>query len=164
MKYLYSIWISLKNQWSLLKAIGLCTPMASWRSPSCASSPFISPFSHLFLCQRSSTSSQLGLVNIFFLTFCLRAQQFCFLAGSQIPPGSATSTNSTKMFYLGLFSPKYRSSHCGMLSAANMPSWKIFAFPKTLFCCQICVLLLQSNWYKLWRHSIPVNCTYEKFY
>ena len=42
-----------------------------------------------------------------------------FLAGSQIPPGSATSTNSTKMFYLGLFSPKYRSSHCGMLSAAN---------------------------------------------
>ena len=45
-----------------------------------------------------------------------------FLAGSQIPPGSATSTNSTEMFYLGLFSPKYRSSHCGMLSAANMPS------------------------------------------
>lgn len=68
-----------------------------------------------------------------------------FLAGSQIPPGSATSTNSTKMFYLGFFLPKYRSSHCGMLSAANMPSWKIFAFPKTLFCCQICVLLLQSN-------------------
>ena len=165
MKYLYSIWISLINQWSLLKAIGLCTPMASWRSLSCASSPFISPFSHLFLCQRSSTSSQLGLVNIFFLDILsFRAQQFCFLAGSQIPPGSATSTNSTKMFYLGFFLPKYRSSHCGMLSAANMPSWKIFAFPKTLFCCQICVLLLQSNWYKLCRHSIPVNCTYEKFY
>ena len=70
-----------------------------------------------------------------------------FLAGSQIPPGSATSTNSTKMFYLGLFSPKYRSSHCGMLSAANMPSWKIFAFSKILFCCQIRVFKLhfQSN-------------------
>ena len=159
MKYLYSIWISLINQWSLLKAIGRCTPMASWRSPSCASSPFISPFSHLFPCQRSSTSSQLGLVNnlfwdILFLHYC-RAQQFCFLAGSQIPPGSATSTNSTKMFYLGLFSPNYRSSHCGMLSAANMPSWKIFAFSKILICGQIYVfkLHLQSNWYKLWSRG-----------
>ena len=124
--------------------------MASWRSPSCASSPSIFPFSHLFLCQRSSTSSQLGLVNNLFwdiLFLHCRAQQFCFLAGSQIPPGSATSTNSTKMFYLCLFLPKYRSSHCDMLSAANMPSWKIFAFPKILICRQIYVfkLHLQSN-------------------
>merc|ERR1711928_289362 len=49
----------------------------------------------------------------------LPALFYILTARSQIPPGSATSTNSTKMFYLGLFSPKYRSSHCGMLSAAN---------------------------------------------
>ena len=47
--------------------------MASWRSLSYASSPFIFPFSHLFLCQRSSASSQLSLVNSLFwdIFFCI---------------------------------------------------------------------------------------------
>ena len=82
--------------------------MASWRSLSCASSPFIFPFSHLFLCQRSSASSQLSLVNslfwdIFFL-HCM-AQQFCFSQVHKSRPDQQHQRTQLRCFVWVSFRP-----------------------------------------------------------
>ena len=82
--------------------------MVSWRSLSCASSPFIFPFSHLFLCQRSSASSQLSLVNslfwdIFFL-HCM-AQQFCFSQVHKSRPDQQHQRTQLRCFICVSFCP-----------------------------------------------------------